>query len=285
MLLAKIDNGRNTLLVEFPCKRMMLAEHLASIGISRPASRILCTDKDSNPIKVKIFGESEFGSRLASVISPKDSLAQVNTTCELYQSLPYQVKLNAVDAILNGQISSLQDFAHYVSDNRMRDITEQYYCPLVGTVYAYDRYGNLEDYPDHCDGEFLAEYQRDIQRLIQQEDAACKENLAEYFDGSNSAVAKLKSVQFGTKKVDGVLYGCISAELTEPFTEEEEAEFKDWLEGQCSDGYGEGLEQVAIDTPDGDLYVSFWHISDQYFLLNSEEFNDYLSDIRMEGLK
>ena len=128
----------------------------------------------------------------------------------------------------------------------MRNITEQYYCPLVGTVYAYDRYGNLEDYPDHCDGEFLAEYQRDIQRLIQQEDAACKENLAEYFDGSNSAVAKLKSVQFGTKKVDGILYGCISAELTEPFTEEEEAEFKDWLEGQCSDGYGEGLEQVAI---------------------------------------
>jgi hypothetical protein len=234
---------------------------------------------------VKIFGESEFGNRLASIISPEDSLSQVNTACELYQSLPYQVKLDAVDAILNGQISSLQDFAHYVSDNQMRDIREQYYCPLVGTVYAYDRYGNLEDYPDHCDGEFLAEYQRDIQRLIQQEDAACKENLAEYFDGSNSAVAKLKSVQFGTKKVDGVLYGCISAELTEPFTEEEEAEFKDWLEGQCSDGYGEGLEQIAIDTPDGDLYVSFWHISDQYFLLNSKEFNEYLQDFQMGGIQ
>ena len=39
MLLAEIENGRNTLLVEFPCKRMMLAEHLASIGISKPASR------------------------------------------------------------------------------------------------------------------------------------------------------------------------------------------------------------------------------------------------------
>lgn len=285
MLLAKVENGRNALLVEVPCKRMMLAEHLASIGISKPASQILCDDEDSKPIKVKIFGGSEFGNRLASIVSPKDLLSQVNTACELFQSLPYQVKLDAVEAILNGKISSIQDFAHYVSDNQMRDITEQYYCPLVGTVYAYDHYGNLEDYPDHYDGEFLADYQRDIQRLIQQEDAACKENLAEYFDGSNSAVAKLKSVQFGTKKVDGILYGCISAELTEPFTEEEEAEFKDWLEGQCSDGYGEGLEQVAIDTPDGDLYVSFWHISDQYFLLNSKEFNEYLQDFQMGGIQ
>lgn len=79
MLLAKIENGRSTLLVEFPCKRMMLAEHLASIGISKPASRILCADEFSNPIKVKILGESEFGSKLASIISPKDSLAQANT--------------------------------------------------------------------------------------------------------------------------------------------------------------------------------------------------------------
>ena len=65
MLLAKVENARNTLLVEFPCKRMMLAEHLASIGISKPASQILCTDEDSNPIKVKIYGESEFGNSLA----------------------------------------------------------------------------------------------------------------------------------------------------------------------------------------------------------------------------
>ena len=285
MLIAKIENGRNTLLVELPCKRMTMAEHLASIGIAKPAGKLLCCADDGSPIKVKIVGESEFGSKLASFISPRDSLSLVNTACELYQSLPYQVKLEAKEAVLDGKISSIQDFAHYVSDNRMRNTTEQYYCPLIGTVYAYDRYGNLKDYPDTYDGEFLAEYQREIQNLIRQEDASCEENLAEYFDGSNSAVAKLKAVHFGTKKVNGVLYGCISADLTEPFTEEEDAEFKDWLECQCSDGYGEGLEQVAIDTSDGDLYVSFWHISDQYFLLNSTEFDDYLQDFKMGGIQ
>lgn len=79
MLLAKIEKGRNTLMVEFPCKRMMLAEYLASIGMSKPASQILCSDEESDTIKVKIYGESKFGNGLASVISPKDSLTQVNT--------------------------------------------------------------------------------------------------------------------------------------------------------------------------------------------------------------
>ena len=109
-------------------------------------------------------------------------------------------------------------------------------------------------------------------------------NLAEYFFGSNSAVAKLKEVHFSTQNVSGILYGCIRAELTEPFTEEEETEFLDWLEGQCSDGYGEGLEQRPIRTEDGDLYVSFWNAGDDYFLLNSDDFDAYLTRPKLGGL-
>ena len=148
----------------------------------------------------------------------------------------------------------------------------------------YDEYGNLEDYPDEYDGRFLAPHEEQIRNLIQRYDAMCKENLAEYFDGSNSAVAKLKEVHFGTQNVSGVLYGCIRAELTEPFTEAEEAEFLDWLEGQCSDGYGEGLEQRPIRTEDGDLYVSFWNGGDDYFLLGSDDFDAYLTDHKMGGM-
>ena len=285
MLLAKIEKGRNTLLVELPYTRMMMAEHLASIGVERPADLLMCSTSDENPIKVHILGEGEFGSKLASFISPRDSLATVNTACECYQSLPYEQKLEAKEAVLNGEINSIQDFAYYVSDNRMGDFMEQYYCPLLGTVYPYDRDGNLQNDPDTYDGEFLIDYQREIQSLIRQEDASCGENIAEYFDGMDSARKKLKAVHFGTESVDGVLYGRITAKLTEPFTEEEEAEFKDWLEGQCSDGYGESLEQISINTSEGDLYVSFWQCGDGYFLLNSEEFNEHLQDTGMGGLE
>ena len=73
MLLAKIENGRSTLLVEFPCKRMMLAEHLASIGISKPASQIQCGDEDGNPIKVKIYGEVHLMEHLI-INSPQEKM-------------------------------------------------------------------------------------------------------------------------------------------------------------------------------------------------------------------
>jgi hypothetical protein len=263
---------------------MLMAEHLASVAITAPASEIMCTHEEDAPIKVIILGLSEFAGKLASLISPEDSLSLVNTTCEMYQNLPYQNKLEAMAVVLHNQVDSMRDFLRYMMDHRMQDTIAKYYCPLVATVYAYDQYGNLEDYPDEYDGSFLTAHEEKIRNLIHRYDSCCKENLAEYFFGSKSAVAKLKEVHFGTQNVSGILYGCIRAELTEPFTEEEEAEFLDWLEGQCSDGYGEGLEQRPISIDDGDLYVSFWHAGEDYFLLNSDDFDAYLTGPRMGGM-
>ena len=82
--------------------------------------------------------------------------------------------------------------------------------------------------------QFFAPYEERIRDLIRLEDARDEDNHAAYFDGSNGAVGKLKDVHFGTQNVDGVLYGCIRAELTAPFTAEEEAEFKDWLKESYS---------------------------------------------------
>ena len=88
MLIVKVENGRNTMLVDILCKRMLLAEHLASIGISAAASDIKCIDEENAPIKVKILGVSEFAGKLASLISPEDTLSLVKTTCEMYQNVP-----------------------------------------------------------------------------------------------------------------------------------------------------------------------------------------------------
>ena len=60
---------------------------------------------------------------------------------------------------------------------------------------------------------------------------------------------------------------------------EEDAEIKDFLTGQCSDGLGESLEQREIRVEDGDMYVSFWQSGEDYFMLNSDEFDEYLQTI------
>ena len=47
---------------------------------------------------MKIFGNGEFEKKLASFIYPTDALTLVNTMCEIYQNLPYQNKLDAMEA-------------------------------------------------------------------------------------------------------------------------------------------------------------------------------------------
>ena len=78
MFTAIIENEGNTLVMEFPCKRYLMADHLGSIGIRKPAHEIKCMDEEEEPIKVKIVGNNEFEKRLALLISPTDTLSLVN---------------------------------------------------------------------------------------------------------------------------------------------------------------------------------------------------------------
>ena len=48
--------------------------------------------------------------------------------------------------------------------------------------------------------------------------------------------------------------------------------------GQAADGFGEGLEQREIKTNDGDIYVSFWHSGEDYFMENETDFRHRMSE-------
>lgn len=285
MLNAIIEHNGNTLLLEFPCKRMLLAEHLASIGIRTQPSDIKCIDEEDAPIQVKIYGESEFDAKLASLISPENSIQGVNGWCDIYHNLPYANKQKVQATVLNGEVRSLKDFGMLLMNQRTNNVTEHFYCPLVASVYFRDEYGNCDDFPNEYEGDFLSPYEDRIRELIQREDGLDSENLAAYFYGSNGAVGKLKEIHFGTQNVDGVLYGSIRIELTEPLTPEETEEIREYLIGQCADGYGEGLEQREIRIPDGEMYVSFWNSGDDYFMYNDSEFDNYLQDLEMGGIQ
>ena len=126
--------------MEFPCRRMTMAEHLASVGIRTPAHEIKCVDEENIPIKVKIFGESEFGKKLASVVSAEDTLSLVNSFCEIYQNMPYANKRDIMEAVLQDKVGSLQEFGQLMMQRREQDVTEHYYCPLVAMVYPRNEY-------------------------------------------------------------------------------------------------------------------------------------------------
>ncbi len=286
MLKAIVEHNGNTLFLEFPCKRMLLAEHLASIGILTPPHEIKCVHDEDAPISVKIFGDSEFESKLAVLVSPDNTISGVNNFCDMYHNLPYANKREMQVAVMFGDVKNLKEFGQLMMSRRMQDTTEHYYCPLIATVYSRDEYGNMEDYPDEYDGSYLSPYEDRIRELILREESLDESNLADYFDGSNGAVAKLKEIHFSTQNVDGVLYGDIRVELTEPLTLEENEEIREYLISQAADGYGEGLEQREIRIPDGEMYVSFWNSGSDYFMLNSDEFDEYLAqDQGMGGME
>ena len=229
MIKAKIENGKETQYLDLPCEQETLNAKFGG---------------GDDEIKISFFGESEFESRLISLIRPGNRLSTINL----------------------------------VIDRRRQDVTEYYYCPLFARVYPRDEYGGYDEYPDDYGGDFLAQYEEKIRKLIKQEEL-CGENLAAYFAGSDGAVSKLKEIHFGTQNVDGVLYGKIRVELTERLTEEEDTEIKKFLIGQCADGFGEGLEQREVEIPEGIMYVSFWN-ADDYFMLNENEFDEYLIDMK-----
>ena len=263
MIKATIENGKEAQYLELPCEQETLS---AKIG------------GGSDEIKVTFFGESEFESKLISLIRPGNRLSTINCICGFYENLPSADKLDIQDAVMSGKVFSFSDFGKLVIDRRQRDVTEYYYCPLVAKVYPRDEYGGYDEYPDDYDGDFLAQYEDKIRKLIKQEELY-GENLAKFFAGSDGAVSKLKEIHFGTQNVDGVLYGKIRVELNEPLDTSENAEIREFLIGQCADGFGESLEQREIEIPEGIMYVSFWN-ADDYFMLNEEEFDKHLIDMK-----
>ena len=152
-------------------------------------------------------------------------------------------------------------------------VTVNYYCPLQ--IHMTDEeYG---DWYEAGNGYGIA-HEDAIRELVKREQERGLHNMADYFNGSESAKSKLVSAVWDVQEVGGELYGVIRTGLREAFSPAEEQEWIGELIGQAADGFGEGLEQREIKTNDGDIYVSFWHSGDDYFMENETDFRQRMSD-------
>ena len=152
-------------------------------------------------------------------------------------------------------------------------VTVNYYCPLQ--IHMTD-----EEYGDwyEVDNGYGVAHEEAIRELVKREQERDLHNMEDYFDGSESAKFKLVCADWDVQEVGGELYGVIHTGLREAFSPAEEKEWIDELIGQEADGFGEGLEQREIKTDDGDIYVSFWHSGNDYFMENEMDFQQRMSD-------
>jgi hypothetical protein len=190
------------------------------------------------------------------------------------------------ETVMSGHVGEAVPYRGYVCLKPGLDLTDilgdrqnlgsgptdvKFYCPLQIRLCERNEYGDLgEALPVELDGKYADGYENEIrERLAEYGDF----DMTEYFNGSKSATDKLIHVEWDVESVGGELYGCIKAKLKEPFTKSEEKEFKDWIRGQNSDGFGEGFEQRDIEVDDGVMNVSFWHSGGDYFIDNEAEFD------------
>ena len=118
------------------------------------------------------------------------------------------------------------------------------------------------------------DYAEEIRVMFDDYTASDNTDMAEYLDGSNSAVAKIKLLKWDFESFDGVLFGRVRATLTESLTEDEETELKEFITGQNSDRLGEEAEQQDIKISDDIMNVRFWNSGGNYFVRNSDEFSE-----------
>ena len=281
-----IHRNNTTAYIPLPAGRVKLAEHLSSIGIQESPGSIRCTENKPHGYDISFSGDTEIERKMIGCVEPTDTLSNFNEVVRRYENLPFKNQAELAMQLQSSPDHTLFGLFQMIRENQPQLIEAKFYCPLTVSIYRRNIYGDMDDsLTDEEDGQFADQYECAIRRKMKEYCEHDECDMAEYFDGCNSAVAKLKSAVWDFESVHGTLYGCITAKLTEPFSDYEEESFKDWVCGQNSDGLGEGFEQQAIDLDGDDMYISYWHSGDDYFIDNEQEFSNRINqELSMGGM-
>ena len=262
-------------LLNLPSDPFPLQYDLSKIGIRSRLQDIPIKDDKDSEIQVKLFADSDIGNHLAVLFKPSHSLEDANLCAHMVENARPELLEELEQHIVNGQYFSPQAVMADIKamTEELIGVTVNYYCPLQ--IHMTD-----EEYGDwlEVDNGYGIANEDAIRELVKHEQDCDLHNMADYFNGSTGARAKLISADWDVQEVGGELYGVIRTSLREPFSPEEEQEWIEELIGQAADGFGEGLEQREIKTDDGDIYVSFWHSGDDYFMENEKDFRQRMSD-------
>lgn len=281
MLNAIVSTKENSAVIEFPLDLYELYHQLNQIGITQGPHRIKIIDDDNAAVRVKLCSESDFGNHVIRLINEKDTLEDLHTVVGAINIAPNEVKEELEEYILHDQLDNKEELYNALRELKesIAPIVTTFYCPLTAQIHD-DEYGEMCDADDRA----IRNAQYEIQEAIEKEQNP-DFDIAECITDHPTANKKLVSAVWSVEEINGVLYGRIDCRSAEAFTPEEIEALKDGISGQNSDGLGEGFEQREIKTDEGDMYVSFWHAGDDYYICTKEEMDEALyQGIKMEGM-
>ena len=218
---------------------------------------------------VQLHADSDVGNGLLRILPDNDSLYDVRVTDESVSGVREELHDDLEANLVYEQYSDTEEMYDDIKEmlKALASSKLSFFCPLSGNISDHDG-----DYYE-TSNDVLTENADAIEEAIAREQAT-EINMADYVSDHADIKGKLVFAEWGVEERRGTLYGKIDCYLTEALTPEETERLRDAIEGQNSDGLGEGFEQREIHIDDGDLYVSYWHSGDDYFLYTEDEMND-----------
>lgn len=277
---AFVEYKGNTLVLPLPISPMDICEKLSSIGMNeqfalclRARDSIVGTEVPY-PINemiasVKLMTENSIGFHLIKLFN-NALLSEIDVTLCAILNSPVEIHPELYKRLYEGCYSCHQDLiddVHLLTED-VGKYTTVFCFPLIGTII--------------CDGDEvvvnntnLMDFKHEIKELL--DDEQQNDDMTQYFNDDEDARKKVVSIRWDTLELKGKLYGKVVFRLNEPFTDREKEIAREWVEGQNSDGFGEGLEQRVIETEDDDLYVSLWFNNGDYFVYDELQMSEYVT--------
>ena len=233
MITAIIRNKENTLILDLPHSIYDIYEKLRSIGIMKSPKQIPLTDNGDEDIGVKLFSESDFGRHLLLTLNEKNSIADANMLTLVIGAASEDIKEELEQNVLYDQYDSMDEVVAAV-----RQMTQDagpvkavFFCPLVGNIDEGD--GDMFTVGDS----YLADSANEIADALREYTANDENDMAAYYNEDDAVSEKLTSAVWSVEMHGDRLFGRIDCSLKEALTAEETEELRDWIIGQCSDGY------------------------------------------------
>lgn len=158
---------------------------------------------------------------------------------------------------------------------------KQHRYTVKGTVSGSRCY---EDYMEWVSPEELTVYMEEISALFTRDPG---DELAQYIWDESPIHGVVTEIWVGVKDIDGTLYSWTEITSNRELTEAEKDALLDYLAGQFSDGYGEGLEQQAFNSYTETVEMDTWDEETQEWYMSPHdlEVNMYLHLWQLEDFK
>ena len=158
------------------------------------------------------------------------------------------------------------------------------YMPMTASFYARNEWGDLDEIGEEWDSRTLLEYEdRILAAMVRnRRPVEAERGLMHWYD-KDSLDTRVRSAVFTAEARDGQLWGVAECQVIGQLSPEELAGLKDFLSGQASDGWGEGLEQQAIRVDGGELHVHLWQIDGWSIQTEAERFGQAQAQAPPDG--